>query len=156
MACWKNQFANWFSPYCFAMQSTLSNPPSPAPDTASPPQKLPPRMTSPLAVSFLLVDRPAPTRTADRTFRRPFALRLPLAETGTKGLNVTVQRKDKSAAQGAGQPIGSSVIGEKDQKSGGSSATKKSAYRVCGVFLTEALIKLARAGSERFCFQARF
>ena len=29
VACWKNQFANWFSPYCFAVQSKPSNPPSP-------------------------------------------------------------------------------------------------------------------------------
>ena len=35
VACWKNQFANWFYPYCFAVQSKPSNPPSP-------PSRIPP------------------------------------------------------------------------------------------------------------------
>ena len=29
VACLTNQFANWFYPYCFALQSKPSNPPSP-------------------------------------------------------------------------------------------------------------------------------
>ena len=39
VACWKNQFANWFSPYCFALQSKPSNPPSPRPGYRQPTSK---------------------------------------------------------------------------------------------------------------------
>ena len=55
VACLTNQFANWFYPYCFALQSKPSNPPSPRPGYRQLISKVaPPRKTSPLVVPFLL------------------------------------------------------------------------------------------------------